>query len=212
MKNIKPIDTLSLVDKVEIRLLEFFKNNNLKPGDPIPKELEFSESLGVSGMVLTEPDIINNFARILDPTLLGTGILKNLFELRLILEMGMADFLFERKTQKDLDDLEEIVVKEEEQESDQSHFSLDKEIAFHGKLYQISNNKTLQGFQQLLLPVFEYVHLKNTPQDFKHRYSSGHFVTHRMLMDNIKIGTPETFRNAMRHHLEPHFDSIFKEK
>jgi hypothetical protein len=33
-----------------------------------------------------------------------------------------------------------------------------------------------------------------------------------MLMDNIKIGTPETFRNAMRHHLEPHFDSIFKEK
>ncbi len=235
MKNIKPIDTLSLVDKVEIRLLEFFKNNNLKPGDPIPKELEFSESLGVSrtvireallrlrtlglveskkhrGMVLTEPDIINNFARILDPTLLGTGILKNLFELRLILEMGMADFLFERKTQKDLDDLEEIVVKEEEQESDQSHFSLDKEISFHGKLYQISNNKTLQGFQQLLLPVFEYVHLKNTPQDFKHRYSSGHFVTHRMLMDNIKIGTPETFRNAMRHHLEPHFDSIFKEK
>lgn len=235
MKNIKPIDTLSLVDKVEIRLLEFFKNNNLKPGDPIPKELEFSESLGVSrtvireallrlrtlglveskkhrGMVLTEPDIINNFSRILDPSLLGTGILKNLFELRLILEMGMADFLFERKTQKDLDELEEIVVNEEEQESDKNHFSLDKEIAFHGKLYQISNNKTLQGFQQLLLPVFEYVHLKNAPKDFKHRYSSGRFVTHRMLMENIKVGTPETFRNAMRHHLEPHFDSIFKDE
>lgn len=59
-----------------------------------------------------------------------------------------------------MDDLEEIVANEEEQEADQSHFSLDKEIAFHGKLYQISNNKTLQGFQHLLLPVFEYVHLK----------------------------------------------------
>ncbi len=234
MKNLKPVDTLSLVDKVEIRLLEFFKNNNLKPGDAIPKELEFSESLGVSrtvvreallrlrtlglveskkhrGMVLTEPDIINNFARILDPTLLGTDILENLFELRLILEMGMADFLFERKTQKDLDELEEIVVDEEESDADKSHFSLDKEIAFHGKLYQMSNNKTLQRFQHLLLPVFEYVHLKNTPQDFKYRYSSGHFVTHRMLMDNIKIGTPETFRSAMRRHLEPHFDSVFKE-
>lgn len=235
MKNLQPVDTLSLVDKVEIRLLEYFKNNNLKPGDSIPKELEFSASLGVSrtvireaflrlrtlglidskkhrGMVLTEPDIINNFARIMDPTLLGTDILENLFELRLILEMGMADFLFERKTQKDLEELEEIVVAEEENNGDKNHFSLDKEIAFHGKLYQMSKNKTLQRFQHLLLPVFEYVHLKNTPEDFEYRYSSGHFVTHRMLMDNIKIGTPETFRIAMRQHLEPHFDSIFKEK
>ena len=31
-----------------------------------------------------------------------------------------------------------------------------------------------------------------------------------MLMETIKMGTPETFRNAMRNHLEPHFDSIFK--
>lgn len=234
MKNLQPVDTLSLVDKVEIRLLEYFKENNLKPGDAIPKELEFSESLGVSrtvireallrlrtlglveskkhrGMIITEPDIINNFARILDPTLLGTDILENLFELRLILEMGMADFLFERKTQNDLDELEEIVAAEEEEGAGgRIHFSLDKEIAFHGKLYHMSNNKTLQRFQNLLLPVFEYVHIKNKPEDFEYRYSSGHFVTHRMLMDNIKVGTPETFRNAMRQHLEPHFDSLFK--
>lgn len=232
MKSLRPIDTLSLVDKVEIRLLEFFKEKNLKPGDPIPKELEFAEVFGVSrtvvreallrlrtlgliesrkhrGMILTEPDIINNFARVLDPTLLGMDILKNLFELRLILEMGMADFLFERVTQEDLEELEDIVSKEEKNE-DNDHFSLDKEIAFHGKLYQISDNKTLQGFQNLLLPVFEYVHLKNTPEDFQYRYSRGKFVNHRMLMEHIKIGTPETFRIAMRQHLEPHFDHIFQ--
>lgn len=234
MKNLKPVENLSLVDKVEISLLEFFKRNNLKPGDSIPKELEFSESLGVSrtvvreallrlrtlglvdskkhrGMVLTEPDIITNFERILDPSLLGMDVLKNLFELRLILEMGMADFLFERKTQHDLDELEEIVEAEEKSNGDKSHFSLENEISFHGKLYQMANNKTLKRFQHLLLPVFEYVHLKNKPEDFEFRYSSGKFVTHRMLMDNIKIGTPETFRNAMRQHLEPHFESVFKE-
>lgn len=234
MKSLRPIDTLSLVDKVEIRLLEFFKEKGLKPGDPIPKELEFAEVFGVSrtvvreallrlrtlglveskkhrGMVLTEPDIINNFERMLDPSLLGMDILKNLFELRLILEMGMADFLFERVTQKDLDELEEIV-QAEEQGQGRDHFSLEKEIAFHGKLYQISDNKTLQGFQNLLLPVFEYVHMKNTPEDFEYRYSRGKFVTHRMLMDNIKVGTPETFRIAMRQHLEPHFDHIFHSK
>lgn len=233
MKGIKPVDTLSLVDKVEISLLEYFKERGLKAGDPIPKELEFAESMGVSrtvireallrlrtlglveskkhrGMVLTEPDIINSFERIMDPSLLGMGILKNLFELRLILEMGMADFIFERKTEADLVELEEIVSAEEESEADKSHFSLEKEIAFHGKLYQMSNNKTLQRFQHLLLPSFEYVHLKNKPEDFDYRYANG-FVTHRMLMDNIRVGTPETFRNAMRRHLEPHFEGIFSQ-
>ena len=233
VNNLKPVDTGSLVDKVEMRLLEFFKENNLQVGDSIPKEIEFSNSLGVSrtvvreallrlrtlglisskkhrGMVLTEPNIINSFERIMDPSLLGMGILRNLFELRLILEMGMSDFLFERKTKKDLEELEEIVVAEEENDAHKIHFSLDKEIAFHGKLYQISHNETLQRFQHLLLPAFEYVHLRNKPGKFDYRYSSGKFVTHRMLMENIKVGNPETFRNAMRQHLEPHFDSIFK--
>ena len=84
LKKMKPVDTLSLVDKVELRLLEFFKENNLGPGDSIPKELDFASSLGVSrtvireallrlrtlglveskkhrGMILKQPDIINNF-------------------------------------------------------------------------------------------------------------------------------------------------------
>src|SRR5699024_1098306 len=196
------------------------------PGDRIPKEIELAESLNVSrtvirealsrlrtlglleskkhrGMVIVEPDFINNFERILDSGLLSPSTLKNLFELRLILEMGMADFLFDNKTEKDLIELEEIIRIEEEEEEEQTYFSLDKEIAFNGKLYQISKNKTLQRFQRLLLPLFEYVHQKNTPKDFNYNYSSGKFVSHRMLMENLKLGTPETFRNAMRQHLEP---------
>ncbi|MBC9794960.1 FadR/GntR family transcriptional regulator [Sinomicrobium weinanense] len=236
MKKIGPVDTLSLVDKVELRLMQYFKENNLKPGDPISREIDLSESLGVSrtvvreallrlrtlgfieskkhrGMIFKEPDIINNFERILDPTLLGANTLKSLFELRLILEMGMADFLFEYKTKEDLEELENIVRTEEETSYDKTVFSLDKEIAFHGKLYQISKNTTLQRFQDLLLPVFEYLYQQ---EEFKNNgtyaYSSGKFVTHRMLLDNLKVGTPETFRNAMRRHLEPHFDRIFNSK
>jgi len=233
MKNIKPVETLSLVDKVEISLLEYFKRNKLTAGDPIPRELDLASALGVSrtvvreallrlrtlglidskkhrGMVLTEPNIINSFERIMDPSLLGMNILKNLFELRLILEMGMADFLFERKTQEDIEELEEIVEAEENSTVDKNFFSLDKEIAFHGKLYQMSNNKTLQRFQHLLLPAFEYVYLKNNPENSLFKYSTGKFITHRMLLDNIKVGTPETFRNAMRQHLEPHFETVFQ--
>ncbi|SIQ99336.1 FadR/GntR family transcriptional regulator [Maribacter ulvicola] len=231
---IEPIETSSLVDKVEVRLLEYIKQNKLKAGDPIPKELDFANSLGVSrtvireailrlrtfgiieskkhrGMILTNPDIMNNFQRMLDPTLLASDTLKNLFEFRLIMEMGMADFLFEHKTVKDMLELEEIVVLEEETYFNKAVFSLDKEIAFHGKLYEMSNNDTLKKFQDLLLPVFEFVYMNSSDLLSKeYEYSSGQFVTHRMLLDNLKVGTPETFRTAMRRHLEPHFDRIFR--
>ncbi|MCM4162480.1 MULTISPECIES: FadR/GntR family transcriptional regulator [unclassified Arenibacter] len=234
LNKIEPLDNLSLVDKAEIRILKFFKENKLKPGDAIPKELEFSEAFGVSrtvvreallrlrtlgiidskkhrGMVLTRPDIINNFERILDPTLLGDDTLRNLFELRLIMEMGIADFLFEHKTQKDMDELERIVTLEEETSYEKDRFSLDREIAFHGKLYQMSNNATVQRFQSLLLPVFEYVYLEEAKKNkTDYQYSSGQFVTHRMLMDNLRVGTPETYRSAMRRHLEPHFDHALR--
>ena len=230
-KKIIPLKNLSLVDKVELRLIEFFKENNLVPGDSIPKELEFAESLGVSrtvvreallrlrtlglvesrkhrGMILTRPDVMSNIERVLDPTLLGNTALRNLFELRLILEMGMADILFARKTQKDINELEEIVLAEEEADTVGSSFRLDKEILFHGKLYDMSNNVTLQRFHVLLLPVFEFVHEQKGGDTAEYKYSGGKFVSHRDLLDNIKVGTPETFRNAMRRHLEPHFDKI----
>lgn len=224
-KKIAPLKNLSLVDKVELRLVEFFKENNLVPGDAIPKEMEFAESLGVSrtvvreallrlrtlglieskkhrGMILTQPDFIDNFERVLDPKLLGNETLKNLFELRLMLEMGMADSLFARKTEKDIEELEKIVESGEKEGVDNSIFSLEHEIQFHGKLYQMAGNITLQRFQVLLMPVFEFVH---DQQGLDDKYIPGKVITHRNLLDNIKVGTPETFRTAMRQHLDPHF-------
>lgn len=229
-KKIAPLKNSSLVDKVELRVIEFFKENNLVPGDSIPKEMEFAESLGVSrtvvreailrlrtlglvesrkhrGMILTQPDFIDNLERVLDPTLLGDETLKNLFELRLIIEMGMADSLFARKTDKDLDELEKIVKTAEEKNIKTNVFSLEHEIEFHGKLYQIAKNVTLQRFQVLLLPVFEFVHEQ---QDLNDGFVPTQIVTHRNLLDNLKVGSPETFRTAMRNHLAPHFHRLFK--
>ena len=236
MKNltkIAPLENLSLVDKVEIRLKEYFKENNLKIGDSIPKELEFSEAMGVSrtvireallrlrtigvieskkrkGMVLTQPDIIQNLEKAIAYNLLGDQALNDIFELRLILEMGMVDLLFARKTQEDLEILDKIVSKQEEEELNTSVFSLENEIVFHGKLYEMSNNITLQRFQDLLLPVFKYVHDKILPDVQDYEYSSGKFVTHRDLLNLLINGKPESFRDAMRKHLEPHFEKVLR--
>ncbi|MFK5972863.1 MAG: FCD domain-containing protein [Flavobacteriaceae bacterium] len=231
LTKLKPLSNLSLVDKVEIRLTEYFKENNLKIGDSIPKELEFAEALGVSrtvireailrlrtigmieskkrkGMILSQPDIIQNFEKVLESNLLGDKTLKDIFELRLILEMGMADLLFARKTENDIKELTEIVSIEDKNNRNSAIFSLDDEVAFHGKLYQMSGNGTLQRFQDLLLPVFRYVHDNMLPDAAEYDYSNHTFITHRDLLNNLISGTPETFRNDMRRHLEPHFDRI----
>lgn len=234
LTKIAPLENISLVDKVEIRLQEYFKENKLKIGDSIPKELEFAEAMGVSrtvireallrlrtigvieskkhkGMVLTQPDIMLIFEKAIGYNLFGEQALRDIFELRLILEMGMVDLLFARKTQKDIDELDKIVSKQEDEEKNTSIFSLENEITFHGKLYEMSNNITLQRFQDLLLPVFQYVHDNMLPEARDFKYSSGYFVTHRDLLNLLIEGNPESFRIAMRQHLEPHFEKVLNE-
>ena len=51
---LRGIDTSSLVDKVEMRLVEVFLYKELKPGDSIPKETELATLMGVSRTVIRE--------------------------------------------------------------------------------------------------------------------------------------------------------------
>src|SRR3546814_4931189 len=91
----------------------------------------------------------------MDPPILDQKTLQDLFELRLVLEMGLADVLYTRMTDQDLKELEQIVKKEVNKV--QKPFKVKNEIAFHGKLYQMTGNDTFMRFQNMLLPVFEYV-------------------------------------------------------
>ena len=235
MKNrvgLKPLTNLSLVDKVEISITEYIKSNKLEEGDTIPKEMEFAEALGVSrtvvrealtrlrtigiidskkhkGMVLSQPDFIENFAKIMETNLVGDDTLKDIFELRLIMEMGMVDLVFARKTDEDLVELGEIVDQMEKGKTESHVFSLKNEVAFHGKLYEMSGNKTLHRLQNILLPVFQYVH-DHKLDDAKTYMYKKKFVTHRELLNYLKEGNKEKFRKGLARHLEPHFDRVLK--
>lgn len=224
IKDLKPIAVNTRADMVEIRLREYLNRKELRIGDELPTELELAEALGVSrnvlrealsrlrmlglieskkkrGMVLTSPDILGSFERVLNPQLMDTGTLQNLFEIRLTLELGLADLLFIRKTDKDIEDLEAIV--NNEHFVDDDVFRVNNEIAFHGKLYEITNNDTLKRFQIMLLPLFDYV-LKNENRSVKSN------VSHADLVEILKKGSKEEFVVGMREHLRPHFEFIIK--
>jgi DNA-binding FadR family transcriptional regulator len=226
--NLKNLDTSSLVDKVEASLVELLQERKLKVGDSIPKEIELAEALGVSrtvirealmrlrmmgvieskkkkGAVITSPDVFGIIAKSMNPYILTQETLKDIFELRLVLEIGMADFIFQRIRPEDIAELREIV--SNEPATPQYHlFNIEHEIAFHGKLYEITGNDALKKFQKMLLPVFDYVHHSGL---LKKQPLLKTFVSHKGLIDVLENGSPELFRNAMRNHLENHFARLF---
>lgn len=226
--DLQKIDTTSLVDKVEKRIIEFLTEKHLKVGDSIPTELELTVALGVSrtvireallrlrmiglieskkkrGSVITSPDLISILERSMDPRLLDDETLKEIFEMRLSLEIGMADFIIERVTPEGIKELREIVANDPSPSPDHM-FLIEQEIKFHGKLYEIAQNKTLKKFQRLLLPVFNYVHLSGLLKKPAHIKK---YASHADLVDVIETGDAEALRNAMRNHLENHFMRLF---
>ncbi len=227
-EKLSPIENQTQVDKIESSLQEYFREGNFQPGDPIPKEMELAEALGVSrtsvrealsrfktlgiiesrknrGMVITHPDILYNMERVIDLRLLDKSTMKDIFELRLVLEIGIADLLFLRKTNADLKKLEEIVTKDEKATTYEEHKKYD--IEFHSMLYKISGNKTIQRFQKLLLPLFEGTKglYSISPEEMT---EENNYVFHRGLLNTLKEGTAAEFRTKMRNHLMQYFDKL----
>lgn len=221
-----PLIPMTMAEMVEIKLQEYIREKDFKVGDALPKELELSEALGVSrnvirealsrfrmlgliesrkkrGMILTSPDVLGGIERVLHPKLLSKEVLKDIFEMRLVLEMGMAELLFARITEKDIKDLERIVGKKKNAVA--RMFKLEFEVEFHGKLYEISGNLTLKRFQYMLLPVFEKVVQLESEQPGPPKVCS---ATHEDLVGELKRGDAESFRATMGRHLEPHFDLL----
>jgi len=221
---ISAIENKSLVELVEEKILDVVRRNNLSAGDSLPAELELTELLGVSrsvvrealsrlrmlgllesrkrrGMVIAEPDVFGGCKNVLDAAFLTEQTQQNLYEMRLALELGISDFLFLRKTDQDLVELEEIVERGEQAVTEKARLKL--EIGFHTKLYQIARNNLLLRFKDLLEPFFLDV-VKREETTGRRRGEA----THRDLLDELRSGTPEGFRNKMHLHLQPHFSRL----
>lgn len=220
-KDLKKINSPTMADIVEVKLMEFLKKTAFQPGDALPKEMELAEALGVSrnvvreglsrlkmlgliesrkrrGMVFVRPDILSSFEKILDPIIIDETTLKDIFELRLVLEMGLGELLYRNKTDKDIAILEKIA---KSQDGIGNTFRIKHELAFHGKLYEIAGNETLKRFQIMLLPIFAYV----TEREDKPIQAT---VNHADLVEILKHGTKEEFNKGMLEHLKPHFDRL----
>lgn len=227
LSKLKPVENLSQVDKIELRLEEFLKNEHFNPGDPLPKEMDIAKALGVSrtavreaisrfkmlgiieskknrGMIITRPDVLHNMQRVMDPKLLDGDTMKDIFEMRLVLEMGLADILFLRKTKESIEKLEEIAHKEESTTNRIEKLRFD--VEFHSMLYRMSGNHTILRFQKMLIPIFDYVN--NTLNSRKNQQKGAAYANHWDLIHELKTGNANSFRDKMQSHLQPYFEKI----
>lgn len=229
---IPALDTRSLADKVETMLIQLLIDKKLKPGDSIPKELDLAQAMGVSrtvirealsrlrtsgiveskkhrGAILISPNLSNVLGRSLIPTMLNKSTLKDLFEMRLVIEIGMADVIFNKITKEDIAELKQMVEGQPAMVDANTLFEVDHEVNFHGKLYEITKNKTLKDFQFLLLPIFNHVYEMGV---LRPSLNPDSHVSHKGLVDELEKGDPNSFRIAMRNHLDNHFRRLFEQE
>lgn len=222
------LDTRSttLVDSVEESLIRYFKEQGLRPGSSIPNETELAASLGVGravlrealsrfkmtgmivsrtkkGMVLDEPSLLGGMKRCVNPLLMRETTLRDILEFRIALEVGISDNIFRNLTTADIAELEEIV--EMSQVIGNNKYAPVSEHRFHTKLYEITSNRIISEFQDVIYPVLDFV--KEQYRDFfepieRELTQNGELVTHRHLLDFIKQGDREGYKRAIGEHFK----------
>jgi DNA-binding FadR family transcriptional regulator len=214
----------TLTEQTEQQILKYVTENGYQVGDVFPKESEFAEILGVSrvvirealgrlrmmgfietkrkrGTVLKSPDMFYGVKTIVNSGKLDLESLKDLYEVRIMLEIGMADFIYLRKTDESIKLLENLVAREEATDVNDLETLAALDIQFHTLLYKISGNKSLGTFQNLLNTLFTtYSRSKN--------WRNRQIISHATLVGILKKGTTDAFRSAMRLHLNTRFEDL----
>ena len=218
--------TITLVDQVEDKLLNYLKEKDIRTGDSIPNELELAAALGVArsvlrealsrvkmmgmietrtrrGMILTEPTILGGMKRVVDPRILGEEALFDILGFRIALEIGICSDIFRNITPEDISELEEIVKMGIVFENNE--YAPVSEFTFHAKLYEITGNKTISEFQDIIHPVMIFV--KNKFKDLLEPINiemkeQGQIVTHVDLLNFLKNRNELGYRKAIEQHFE----------
>lgn len=223
--------TITLVDQVESNLLEYFKNNNLSIGSTIPNETELTAALGVArgvlrealsrlkmiglieartrrGMIITEPSILVPMRRALNPNIMSAETMLDILEFRISLELGMCEELFFNITEKDINELEAIVLIGEV--TSNNVYAVNNEFAFHAKLYEIVGNRIISEFQDIIHNVMVFIkeqfdqYFVEIAHDLKKEFA---LVTHADLLEKLKNKDMEGYVDALNKHF--HIYKVF---
>ena len=205
----------TLAESVESSLLDYIRSENLTPGDVLPKEQELAEELKVSrqvvreglaglktfgiletrkrrGMVVRRPNAFAGVSKLAQARLFSERECREFMQIRVFMELGMAEFIFGHKTPEDTAELRELA-------GPRGHVpSIHDEIAFHHKLFSISRNAMGGQFLQILTTAFS-------------RQGRGALATpsHADLCDALEGSAWLAFYDVLKKHFAPYLQVSF---
>jgi len=223
----------TLVDKVEASILQFIKVKKLIPGDTLPNEMILSSELGISrnvlrealsrlrmlgivqsrtkrGIVIQEPSMLSSFEKVIEPYLLGEKAIIDMMGMRLVLEIGLTEFVFLNLTDSKINKLEAII---SSQEASKYLLTVEQETEFHKSIYEISGNNFIIQFQKIIHPVFEFA--KTNYESYfapvnEKLLKEDKIVTHLDLFQFLKNRDMESYRNGIKMHLQPYLEFMHR--
>ena len=160
------------------------------------------------GIVIQEPSMLSSFEKVMEPYLLGEKAIIDMMGMRIVLEIGLTDFLFLNLTDKKINELESIV---RSQEAIKYHLTVEQETEFHKSIYEISGNNFIIQFQKIIHPVFQFAKTNYdsyfAPVNEK-LLKEGRIISHQDLFNFIKTRNMEGYREAIKLHLQPYMEFI----
>lgn len=218
MESFNHVSSMTLADAVEKKIYEYITAHKMTPGDPLPKEEELAKLMNVSrnivrealsrlrmlglvetrkkkGMTIAQPDAFIGLEKMVTTGVMSDEYLKDLLDMRIILELGMSDYVFNNKTEKDIKELEAIIAGETSKKITASELN-QIEIAFHSKLYEMSGNGVLKRLQNILKPFFQSISKKPRKE-----VTVSALPEHKDICRVLKNGSAEEFREIMNRHL-----------
>ncbi len=218
MKNLKS-------KKLYLQVFEEVKNYivkyNFKPGDKLPTEMEMAEKLGVSrnvlrealktleiiGVVSSKPGVgmtLNSFnsnflSSVIFLNLISDGVdlIAQTQEVRKVLELGFSRQCFDTITDKQIETLDECLVKMKNETDSVELYAIDSE--FHRTLYKNINNDVLVGFIDATWNCEKYYHEK-WEKDHIRTYNK-----HAKIVEALKGKNYEDFQSIMQYHFAYEF-------
>tara|TARA_B110000114_G_C14976426_1_gene350678 strand:- start:128 stop:850 length:723 start_codon:yes stop_codon:yes gene_type:complete len=232
MYNLKiEVENKTLVDLVEEKLLNYFKEANIMPGDSIPTEAELVTALGVGrsvlrealsrfrmlglvksrtrrGMILSEPSLLGGLNKVIEPSIMSEKNIKEILGLRIALEIGNAYLIIKHITDEDMLELDEIAGNYNA--SGYNKFTVDADHAFHSKLHEIAGNEVISKYQEIFYKVFVFTdkNFSKHFEDYNKKISKDQLVTHRDLLKKLKERDVSGFQDLMLKHLTLYVDFI----
>lgn len=219
------VHNLRLYEQIVKQITNLIREGTLNPGDQLPAERELAQQFGVSrtavreavkalrqkGLVAIHPGrgtyitdvfdtatgVVRDSLEMMVQTGLNTG-LDDLLQVRLLLEPGIAALAAEKATEKEIETMQQLILKMDLAIHDQEAF-VEADLEFHLQLAKASRNSLIPI---LIDPVIDLLR-EQRMRIFEVRGGAerGQFH-HRKIFEAVKHRNPEAARLAMAAHLD----------